>query len=401
MRWGEPDFSATLLGAYLGMLTVLWAAMTAGVGGWQRRYALPPSRRHALPKLSICVPARDEAHQIGGCVRAALAQDHPDFEVVVIDDGSRDGTGDAARAAGGGDPRLRVMSSGELPAGWAGKPWACRRAASEAVGAHLLFVDADVELAPEAARRAAETLLDTSAALVSLFGAWRLVNFWEKVAIPVIGWFIRGATDVGAVNTPGRPEAFANGQFILVDRAAYESAGGHGAVRAEVLEDVRLARVMKQRGHRLSLYFAPDLFRVRLYRTLGEILAGYGKNLYEGMGRRPLVALGALLFLFVGALAPWLFLGVVVVSPTALLTGLRAPWAWGAWIAIACLLPVVFRWRLERADGRSGWMAWTHPLGNLVLAVVLFRAVFSVRSTWKGREFHDGKAPPERSAPGG
>lgn len=394
MRWGEPSLSALLLGGYLGLLTLLWAAMAAAVGRWHKVNALPEVAPGPLPPLTICVPARDEAHQIGACVRAALAQDHPDLEVVVVDDASHDGTADAARAAGAGDARLRVVTNTAPPPGWAGKPWACRRAAAEARGAHLLFVDADVVLAPAAARRAAQVLQARGLGLLSIFGTWRLESFWERAAIPVIGWFIRGATDVGAVNTPGRPEAFANGQFLLVEREAYRSLGGHDAVRGEVLEDVRLARAFKQRGHALGLYAAPELFEVRLYRSLGEILAGYGKNLYEGMDRRPLVALGALLFLFIGALAPWIFLVIALVQPLVLFTGLARPAAWTAWIALVCVLPIVFRWRVERADGRSGVLAWTHPLGNLVLAAALVRALFAVRTTWKGRAFHDGKAAP-------
>ena len=392
MRWGDEGLSAVLLGGYLGMLTLLWGAMTAGIGEWHRRHRLPDAPSVALPRLSICIPARDEAHQIAACVRSALAQDHPDIDVIVVDDCSTDGTADAARAAAPSDVRLRVVRNAPPPPGWAGKPWACQRAAAEAAGAHLLFVDADVVLAPDAARRAAAALVDRRLGMLSVFGTWRLESFWEQVAIPVIGWFIRGATDVGAVNTPGRPEAFANGQFLLFDRAAYDAMGGHAVVRAEVLEDVRIARAAKQRGHAIGLYAAPDLFSVRLYRSLGEIVRGYGKNFYEGMERRPLVALGALLFLFVGALLPWIVLAVAVARPALALTGLDPAPLWLGWMALVCLLPVAFRWRLERVDGRSGWYAWSHTLGNVVLAVVLARTLFSVETTWKGRRFHDGKA---------
>jgi len=393
MRWGDPSLSEVLLGGYLGMLSFLWTALVAGVGAWQSRNALPAvSTPGKLPKLSICIPARDEARQIGDCVLAALAQDHPNVEVIVVDDGSTDGTADVARASGGGDGRLRIIQGTELPKGWAGKPWACTRAAGEASGEHLLFLDADVQLAPTAARVACEVLVDRKLALLSLFGTWRLESFWEHVVIPVIGWFIRGATDVQAVNAPGRPEAFANGQFILVDRPAYLSIGGHSAVKAEVLEDVRLARAMKQRGLRLGLYHAPRLFRVRLYRSLHEILQGYTKNLYEGMDRKPHIALGALLFLFIGTWAPWLFLAVAVAAPGLLMTGMGDRSLWTAWIAFVCTLPLLLRWRLDRAEGRSGWYFWSHPLGNLMLGVVLTRAVFQVRTEWKGRSFHDGKA---------
>ena len=392
MRWGDPTLSGMILAAWLGMLTVVWAGLVAGVGAWQRRFRLPAPADVPLPRLSICVPARNEAENIAACVRGALLQDHPDFELIVVDDGSTDGTAEAARAAAAGDGRIRVIVGSEPPRGWAGKPWACTRAVAEASGGHLLFVDADVVLTSTAARRAASVLLDRRLALVSLFGSWRLDTFWERVAIPVIGWFIRGTTDLAAVNTPGRPEAFANGQFILVDRGAYDAAGGHGAVRAEVLDDVRLARALKQHGQPLGLYFAPDLFSVRLYRSLPEIAAGYAKNLYEGMDRRPHVAVVALCALGLSVAAPWILLALLVIWPALVLPEFTARWPWLVWTAVVCGLPLVLRWRLERAEGRSGWLAWSHPLGIAVLAWVLLRAVFSVRTTWKGRAFHDGKA---------
>lgn len=394
MRWGDPTFSEVLFGGYLGLLTLLWGGMIAGVRAWTRQNALPPlpGLPGPLPRLSICIPARDEAAKIAGCVRAALAQDHPDFEVVLVDDGSTDGTGEIALATAGGDRRLRVVRGTELPVGWAGKPWACQRAAGEASGEHFLFIDADVELAPDAARIAAAVAVDRHLDLLSAFGTWRLESFWERAVIPVIGWFIRGATDIAAVNTPGKPEAFANGQFILVNRESYQSVGGHGAVRAEVLDDVRLARAMKQHGHRLGLYFAPRLFQVRLYTSLAEIVQGYTKNFYEGMDRRPHVALGALLFLAIGSGLPWGLLTIAVGWPQLLFTGMDAAWAWTAWTAAVCALPLALRARLERVEGRSGALFWTHPLGNLVLALVLARAMVQVRTVWKGRAFHDGKA---------
>jgi hypothetical protein len=392
MRWGDPGFSDLLLGGYLALLTTLWGLLWVGASRWHRAFALPPADDRGLPRLAICIPARDEAHQVGACVRAALAQDHPDFEVIVVDDCSGDGTAEVARRAGAGDPRLRVVQGAPPATGWAGKPWACARAAAEAHAQQLLFIDADVELAPQAARRAAAALRAGKVGLLSLFGTWKLESFWERVAIPVVGWFIRGATDVRAVNAPGRPEAFANGQFILVDREAYDAVGGHGAVRAEILDDVRLARAFKQRGVALALYAAPDLFRVRLYRSLGEITSGYAKNLYEGMDRRPHVALGALLFLLVGMALPWGLLAASLLVPGALLPAGGARWLWTAWIAAACALPLAVRARTEVADGRSGWLAVTHLLGNAILAWILIGTVLRVRAAWKGRPFHDGRA---------
>lgn len=392
MRWADPGFSSLLFGGYLGLLTLVWGGLAAGIGSWKRQFQLPAASPAPAGRLSVLVPARNEALNIATCVRAVLAADHPDLELIVVDDGSTDGTAERARAAAGADARVRVLTGAPLPEGWAGKPWACQQAAAAATGAHLLFIDADVELAPDAPRRAAAVLEARGLDMLSAFGSWKLDSFWERAAIPVIGWFIRGATDIAAVNQPGRSEAFANGQFILVRRAAYDAIGGHEAVRAEVLDDVRLARALKQHAHPIGLYFAPELFRVRLYRSLAEILAGYGKNFYEGMDRRPLVALIALAFLGITVGAPWAALAAALAAPDVVRNTLGPPVVWTSWLAVVCALPMVLRARLERLEGRSGALAWTHPLGNLVLAVVLLRAMTTVRSTWKGRAFHDGKA---------
>lgn len=408
MQWGDPLFSAALLGGYLGLQTLFWGGLLASTGSWHRQNALPsvpplaspvpaaPLPPPDRPLLSVCIPARNEAHQIRACLEAALAQTGCPLEVILIDDNSTDDTAAIARSIS--DPRLHVRTGAALPPGWAGKNWAVSQAAAAATGDLLLFLDADVVLAPEAAARAVAVLRARQHAMLSLFGTWRLITFWEQVAIPVIGWFIRGTIDVPAINDPARREAFANGQFILVDAAAYRQSGGHTAIRDTVLDDVRLARLFKQQGLSLGLYHAPGLFTVRLYRNLNEIIQGYTKNFYEGMDRSPQIALGALLFVFIVALLPWLLLPAALLQPSILLTGLPLPPLWQGWIALTCVLPMAFRYRLERSDGRSGAFAWSHPLGNLILGWILLRSLTQVRTEWKGRVFVDGRidAPADR-----
>ncbi len=394
IRWDDPALSGLLAGAFLMLLTLIWGGLTLGVGRWGHAWRLTPSEDEEEglePLVSICVPARDEAGRIGRCVGAALASRYARIEVVVVDDRSSDGTGEEALQAAEGDPRVRVVLGSEPLRGWAGKPWACMRAAGEAQGELLLFVDADVELAPWAVGASVRRLQKDGLVALSLFGDWRLETFWEIAVVPVIGWFIRGAVDLDAVNDRGRPEAFANGQFILITRPAYDAIGGHGAVRAEVLDDVRLARALKSRALPLGLRYAPGAFRVRLYESLSQIVAGYSKNLYEGMDRKPLLAGGALLFVFVTTVLPYVIALALVLG--AILGGWHpgGPLWWG-WLAFDILLIHVFRFRLERADGRSGVHALTHPVGNLVFVVVLLRSMLGLEQSWKGRRFVDGKA---------
>ena len=384
------------LSGYLGLLSLVWFMLLVGTRTWGRgwtlqRPSLASTKDDEAFLVSICIPARDEADNIGDCVRAALSTRWPSLEVIVVDDRSSDGTADHARAAGEGDKRLHIVEGVEPPAGWAGKPWACARAAGEARGRVLCFVDADVRLAPDAVSAVVSEMVEKDLRLVSAYGAWELHSFWERVLIPAVGWLIRGAINLDDVNDSGKPVAFANGQFIAVERNAYDSLDGHASVRSEVLEDVRLAEQFKRRGFHVGMRVAPWAFRVRLYDSLGAIIDGYTKNLYEGMGRKPSLALGAAFFIFVGALLPWFALAFALWA--------RGAWGWSVpglpwliWCAVVCGLQIAFRWRLESKDGRTGWVAFTHPLANILLVWILLRSMFVMESTWKGRIFIDGKA---------
>ena len=243
-------------------------------------------------------PARND-NNIEACLKAALATDWPTFEVVMVDDRSTDDTGQIARRIARNDSRLNVIEGSDPQPGWAGKPWACSRAAGEAKGKWLLFIDADVQIHPKAASTVIQTAKERDLSLLSLFGRWTLVGFWERVLIPAVGWLIRGSIELDKVNKRAAPEAFANGQFILLRRDSYVAIGGHGAVRGEVLEDVRLAQVVKQTGLGAEVRPAQWAFDVRLYRSLSEIVNGYTKNIYEGLGRNPLMGFGVAFILLV------------------------------------------------------------------------------------------------------
>lgn len=378
---------------YLGMLTIAWCLMVLGASRWGKGWhvSIPTHSPVHAPSVSVCIPARNEAANIGNAVRNALQSVYPNLEVIVVDDRSDDGTGAIAMEAGKGDARLRVISGTEPNVGWAGKPWACLRAAKESKGAWLIFVDADVCLHPKTVQSLVDTAKEHELAMLSYFGTWELGSFWEKVLIPAVGWLIRGAVNFDKVNSVVHVDAFANGQLIAMRRDAYFSIGGHGAVRNQVLEDVRLAEVMKRNGFATQIRPAKWAFSVRLYRSLGEIINGYTKNLYEGLGRKAVVGFGAALFLFVCALLPYI-LAVVATIGRLLLHWEIVSWVWLGWLYFLCAIQIVFRYQQEKMDDRSGWIAWTQPIANCLLIWILLRSTMKVSVQWKGRSFVDGKA---------
>ena len=390
MRWGEPSLSELLLAGYLALLTLLWLGLAQGVSVWRRRFSLParpvPGSSGPSPRVSVIVPARNEVDNIGACVRAALASHYADLEVIVVDDGSTDGTAAAAASAANGDPRLRVLAGSALPDGWAGKPWACQQAATTVTGERLLFVDADVELRPEAVGRVVELMDARGLDLVSAFGSWRLETFWERAAIPVIGWFIRGATDIAAVNDPGRSEAFANGQFILVRRDAYVQAGGHEAVKADILDDVGLARAFVAKDLPIRVVFMRELFSCRMYTNFRELWLGWTKNLYAGMRYSvalPMALSGFVLFEFV---LPYFL------PPLALLRGDRVGLV--AALAVLGLIHTVRFW-MDGIFGQDRRYGLLQGLGATMLVGLLLDSVRRSRLgqvAWKGRMYTVGRA---------
>ncbi|MBI3968777.1 MAG: glycosyltransferase, partial [Chloroflexi bacterium] len=256
-----------------------WGAFT-GFDAWRRYLALPEVRLTAgrasqLPSLSVVVPARDEEANLRRLLPTLVSQDYPALEVVVVDDGSADGTAAVAAELG-----ARIVSAGPLPSGWAGKPHACWVGANAADGDWLLFVDADTEHRPGALVAALTYALDRDLDGLTLFLQQRCTGFAEWLLLPYAYQRYFAAVRPAHLTDPAAPDALANGQYLLVSRAAYDRAGGHAAVAGSVVEDVDLARVFKRAGIRLRPARGEELASVRMYAGLAAIRAGFGKNSY-------------------------------------------------------------------------------------------------------------------------
>lgn len=284
--------------------------------------ARPSAVRPPAPVLvSVLVPARDEAATIGACIASILAQGHEMLEVIVADDRSVDET--AAIVAGFDDPRLRLVRTGDLPAGWTGKNWAADLLAGHASGEVLCFVDADTVLAPDAIGAALDVLIASEAGLVSMLPATDYQATSEAVMMPMVGHGILALMPLWLVHSRVLPGvALAIGPFLMVTRAAYDEVGGHASAPDEIVDDVRLARAVKSVGHRVRVVNGTDLVRTRWYPSLAGIWNGFTKNAFGGIGSNMTIALLAGVVALPLLLAPFVRVGVGLMTGSVALDAL-------------------------------------------------------------------------------
>lgn len=234
------------------------------------------------PRVSVLIPARDEASVISLTLQRLNTQDYPDFEIIVLDDNSTDGTGERARAAG---ERVQVVTGEPLPSGWVGKNWACHQLADRASGDILLFTDADVIWREGSLKSLIAELQRTQADLLTIWPT-QITHTWpERLTVPLISMVVLGYLPVWSVHfIPLSLFAAANGQCMVWRRDAYIRAGGHEAVRGTILEDVTLARRAKSLGVRLRMADGNSLVACRMYSDWPSVRRGFAKNIMAGFG---------------------------------------------------------------------------------------------------------------------
>jgi hypothetical protein len=360
--------AAVRAGALLAAAGTVHAAVNA------RLLRVPPADPPPVSEpVSVLLPARDEEAQVGACLTALRAQTGvADLEVLVLDDGSTDGTADAVRAAADGDPRVRLLGGTPPPAGWLGKPHACARLAAAARGRVLVYVDADVVLAPHAVAATVTLLREHGLALVSPYPRQEAVTAAERLVQPLLQWSWLTLLPLRAAEHSARPSlSVANGQLLAVDADAYRRAGGHAAVADVVLEDVALLRAVKRAGGRGVVADGTALARCRMYDSGAALREGHAKWLWSATGS-PAASAGVVALLTLA----------YVVPPLAALRGARAGLAGYA-------AGVAGRVVTGRRTGARVWPdALAHPGSVAALAALTadsWRRHRRGALTWKGR----------------
>jgi chlorobactene glucosyltransferase len=389
-------FYVWLLGAALTLLSLARQRFLKPAG--------PAEDVGEAPLVSVLVPARNEEGRVPAeCVRSILAQDYGNFEVVAVNDRSTDATGRILRSLASQDPRLRVLEGAETPEGWLGKPHALRQALADARGRWILSTDADIIFHRSALRTAVGYAQEHSADAVTLVPRFEAVSFWERVFIPVWDWGALIFFPVELVNHPRSPLAMGLGGFFLMRREALERVGGFAAVRADVLDDMRLAGVLKKSGARMRAEHAPGLVRTRMYTGLAELWESAAKNWFAILGFSIPMTLLMLAWIIFVAVLPAALAAVSFVVPVAV-TG-EGAWrqlfvpSFLSWAMSASLLALV-----NRRVGVPAVYALTTPLGWLLSCAVIVGSAYGVLSgrglVWKGRKFYErgGVRPPGRRA---
>ena len=337
------------------------------------------------PSVSAIVPARNEEAVIAACIQS-LAQQPDILEVLVVDDQSMDRTVAIVQQTVLENAKIRLLQTQALPPGWVGKNYAVSLGAQQAQGEWLLFTDADALHAPDSAAKALAIAEHESAVLVSFSPEQVMETWYEKALIPYIYCRLSSCFSYDDVNNPNSKTAAANGQFLMIRRDVYESIGGHAGVASEVLEDVALAKRVKNSGHRIWFGSGQGIVRTRMYRSFAAMWEGWKKNLYPLMGgntqaiaREYLRTIGPVLATYITAVTIWAVFGKWL---TAI----------GLLVASVVVAAVVYDGELRR-NHFSHRLVWYELPARLLFARLLWASNRSYRKgklKWKGREYPVG-----------
>lgn len=352
-------------------MTILWlgiafALLIMALTSLMNAITFPRLRVASAPTtdlVSILIPARNESNTIAKTITALRAQDYENFEVIVLDDGSEDGTAQIAEAAAQNDARIKIITGKKLPSGWLGKNWACHQLSEVATGGILIFTDADVRWEPNALSAVLALMNKTRADMFTVWPTQTTITWPERLVVPLMSLaIIAYLPEIMVRHSPFAMFAAANGQCLAFRRAIYDAIGGHIAVQSNIIEDIGLARLTKQHGKKLVMSDGNNIIGCRMYDDWASVRDGFAKNILAGhLNSVPILCLSTILHWLV-FLAPWiglliapipaLFLiggGMVIRMLTAIVT--RQRWYDAVLMPISVVLMTRIAWR-------AVWWRW-------------------------------------------
>jgi cellulose synthase/poly-beta-1,6-N-acetylglucosamine synthase-like glycosyltransferase len=353
-----------------------FAVLPATLFVWNLFLYRSPEKTAIGDSVSILIPARDEEQSIEACVRSALASTGLELEVIVLDDHSRDKTGEVVSRIAVEDRRLRLVSGPPLPDGWCGKQFACSVLGGLASKPVLCFLDADVRLTPDGLARMVAAMRNGRSALISGFPWQETRTPLEQMLIPLMHFLLLGYLPISRMRRRLDASLGAGcGQIFVADRLSYLKAGGHAALRSSRHDGLMLPRAFRHAGLMTDLCDATDVASCRMYSNAHEVVGGLLKNATEGLASAGRIVPFSILLL-VGQVTP---LVLLLVEPSRIRD-----------LAVAStVLAYLPRFIAAHRFRQPLLGALLHPVSILLLLgiqwLAFLRAAFGFRSMWKGR----------------
>jgi hypothetical protein len=359
--------------ALYATIALLWIVqgIRAGIGMSRLPWLseITPVSSAASPFVSVIFAARDEAEKLRGAIQTMLAQDYPNFEVVAVDDRSTDQTAAILDECAHGNPHLKAIHITDLPAGWLGKPHALVAGVEQSRGEWLAFTDADVHFARDVLSRSIALATERNWDHLTLLAGIEMRGFWEITAISYFQLGFIFGTEFWKASNPRSRRYVGVGAFQLVRRAAYEACGGHWRLHMDVIEDMKLGKLIKMAGFRSGMAVAPDEVRVRWHSGARGVIRGVTKNFFAACHYSVIFALGAIFLTLALSVLP--SLGIVFA------TG----WARAFAAAAALAAAGVHGGAISRARV-SALYGLTHPIGAILFCWMMARSAIAI--LWRG-----------------
>jgi chlorobactene glucosyltransferase len=341
------------------------------------------------PFVSVIVPGRNEERDVKACLESLATQDYPNYELIFVDDESTDRTLVIAQTTLEKYSFARAIAGSPRPTGkWIGKSWALVQGVEAAKGDWLLFIDSDVVHHPQAIRKAMAMAIQMHVDALSIMPAIECVSFWEKIIMPLFALLSTLVEPMDRANHPDKHGSRLSGAFILIKRKIYEEAGGHRAISDQILEDMALAQNLKKQERNIWLTYTTDLARTRMYDSFRDLWLGLNRLSFPMMKYSLLFLAASWVALVIGALAPWLAigLGLVLLSTHPILGSLLLLAGFSICMSIPVMLTKLFRvLKVSRA------YAWLLPMAALVYCLAgtssAFRHYTGRGLGWKQRTY--------------
>lgn len=333
---------------------------------------LPEKKPDLYPKVSILIPARNEEAVIGRLLSCLQKLNYPDFEVIVCDDHSTDNTEEIVVWFAGEDQRIHWFLGEKLPEDWFGKNFACHQLAQKAIGKYLIFLDADVELNPDALSKAVAYFQEKKLSLLSVFPQQHMETMAELLTVPVMNWILQSLLPMILVQKTKFPSlSAANGQFMMFEAENYRRNQWHFKVRNQHVEDIRLARMIKTEGLKMAVLLGNRDIFCRMYQTRKEAILGFSRNMHEYFGGKRVFMLVFWFLIITGPFLVWSTFGINL-------------------LGIAICLIIINRLLVALAGRQNVFLSvLLHPVQMLNFTAIVFYNLYrriKKETEWKGRK---------------